>query len=130
EVQFHAVQKLYQLARLSEDESRQPWCLTVSFTHPHDPYVARRRFWDLYENCLALEPEVGEIGFDGQDPHTQRLLEACDFRNFNITTEDVRRSRRAYFANISYLDEMIGELIKVLTATRMLDNTVVLFCSD
>jgi choline-sulfatase len=34
----------------------------VSFTHPHDPYVARRRFWDLYEGCAHLEPKVGPIG--------------------------------------------------------------------
>ena len=28
----------------------------VSFTHPHDPYVARKRYWDLYEGCANLEP--------------------------------------------------------------------------
>ena len=28
-----------------------PVALTVSFTHPHDPYVARPRFWDLYADC-------------------------------------------------------------------------------
>jgi choline-sulfatase len=40
------------------------------------------------------------------------------------------RSRRAYFANISYIDEKVGELIDTLTRTRMLDNTYILFCSD
>ena len=39
EVAHHARRKLYDLAR-SFDE--RPWCLTVSFTHPHDPYVARK----------------------------------------------------------------------------------------
>lgn len=42
EVAFLANQKLYQLSRESDDASRRPWCLTVSFTHPHDPYVARK----------------------------------------------------------------------------------------
>src|SRR5204862_145830 len=41
EVVFHAVQKLYDLARHSRDQDARPWCLTVSFSHPHDPYVAR-----------------------------------------------------------------------------------------
>ncbi|CAN0589643.1 unnamed protein product, partial [Laminaria digitata] len=36
EVAFHGVQKLHQLARLQDDAERRPWCLTVSFTHPHD----------------------------------------------------------------------------------------------
>jgi choline-sulfatase len=42
----------------------------------------------------------------------------------------VRRSRRGYFANISYLDDKVGELVSVLERTRMLDDTIILFCSD
>jgi choline-sulfatase len=42
----------------------------------------------------------------------------------------VRRSRRGYFANISYVDDKLGELLDVLKRTRMLDDTTILFCSD
>ncbi len=130
EVAFLAAQKLYEHARVSTDADRRPWCLTVSFTHPHDPYVARRKYWDLYEDCPALEPEVGFIPKENQDPHSQRLYLASDYASFDITPEQVRRSRRGYFANISYLDDKVGELISVLERTRMLDDTVILFCSD
>ncbi|WP_296746023.1 choline-sulfatase, partial [Mesorhizobium sp.] len=130
EVAFHATQKLYEFARVSDDAARRPWCLTVSFTHPHDPYVARRKYWDLYEDCPALGPEVGFIPYDSQDPHSKRLYKASDYDSFDITPEQVRRSRHGYFANISYLDDKVGELLSVLERTRMLDDTVVLFCSD
>ncbi len=130
EVAHHAVQKLYQLSRASQDAERRPWCLTVSFTHPHDPYVARRKYWDLYEDCEQLEPEVGFISYNRQDPHSQRLYKASDYDSFDIQPEDVRRSRRGYFANISYLDDKVGELLDTLERTRMLDDTVILFCSD
>ena len=130
EVAFHAIQKLHQLSRASEDEIRQPWCLTVSFTHPHDPYVARKKYWDLYENCAHLEPPVGFMPRERQDPHSQRLYDASDYGSFDITDDQVRRSRRAYFANISYLDDKVGELVGVLERTRMLDDTVIVFCSD
>jgi choline-sulfatase len=128
EVAFLANQKLYQLSRENDDEERRPWCLTVSFTHPHDPYVARRIYWDLYENCEHLMPEVGML--EKQDPHSERILQSCDYASFNITEENIRCSRQAYFANISYLDDKIGELIDTLSRTRMLDNTYILFCSD
>lgn len=128
EVAFLAEQKLYQLSRESDDGNRRPWCLTVSFTHPHDPYVARKKYWDLYEDCAHLLPEVGPL-LD-QDPHSKRLIHACDYDNFNVTEDDIRRSRRAYFANISYIDDKVGALIDTLTRTRMLDNTHILFCSD
>ncbi|MBN9550036.1 MAG: choline-sulfatase [Alphaproteobacteria bacterium] len=130
EVAFHATQKLYEFARVSDDSDRRPWCLTVSFTHPHDPYVARRKYWDLYEDCPALEPAVGFIPYDSQDPHSKRLYKASDYDSFDITPEQVRRSRRGYFANISYLDDKVGDLLSVLERTRMADDTIVMFCSD
>jgi len=127
EVAYNATRKLYDLSRRQDD---RPWCLTVSFTHPHDPYVARRKYWDLYENSPALDPEVGAIPFDEQDPHSQRLLKACDYDAFDITPEQIRRARQGYFANISYIDDKIGEILDVLERARMADNTIVLFVSD
>jgi choline-sulfatase len=130
EVAFLANQKLYHLARENDDADRRPWCVTVSFSHPHDPYVARKKFWDLYEGRNQLLPEVDAIPFEKQDAHSQRLMLACDYTQFDISEENVARARRGYFANISYIDEKVGELMDTLTRTRMLDDTVIVFCSD
>lgn len=127
EVAYHAQRKLYDLSRRHDD---RPWCMTVSFTHPHDPYVARRKYWDLYEDCAYLDPKSSPIAEDDQDPHSKRLMRACDHQSSNITAEDIRRSRRAYFANISYIDDKVGEILDVLERGRMADNTIVLFVSD
>jgi choline-sulfatase len=127
EVAFHGEAEIYRLARRRE---RQPWCLTVSFTHPHDPYVARRRFWDLYEDCPAQEPEVPEIPYDDQDAHSRRLCDASDYTSFDIRPEHVRRSRHAYFANISYLAEKIGDVLGALERCGMAKDTIVVFCAD
>nr|WP_281435944.1 choline-sulfatase [Oricola nitratireducens] len=127
EVAYHAVRKVYDLAR-GKDE--RPWMLTVSFTHPHDPYVARRKYWDLYEDCEHLEPEVPVIPYEEQDDHSKRIFDANDWRSFDITTENIRRSRRAYFANISYLDDKIGDILEALRSTRQEDDTIILFVSD
>ncbi|KAB0680644.1 choline-sulfatase [Aureimonas leprariae] len=127
EVAHFAGAKLYDYAR-SRDE--RPFCLTVSFTHPHDPYVARRRFWDLYEDCPALEPAVGRLPDAAFDPHSLRLLKACNDHLYDITPEMVRRSRRAYFANISYIDDKVGELLRILRDCRLDENTAILFTSD
>ncbi|WP_109466455.1 choline-sulfatase [Albibacillus kandeliae] len=125
EVAHFAKMKIYDLAR-GKDE--RPWCLTVSFTHPHDPYVARKKYWDLYEDCEHLSPTVRPIPYEEQDKHSKRLFDANDWRNFDISEEDVSRSRRAYFANISYLDDKIGELLQVLEDTRQ--EAIVVFVSD
>jgi len=125
EVAHHATAKVYDLARGAD---ARPWCLTVSFTHPHDPYVARRRYWDLYGDCAHLLPRVPDLGYDAQDPHSQRIFDANDWRSYAITDDHIRRARRAYFANISYLDDKIGEVLAALEATRQ--EAVILFLSD
>ena len=125
EVAYNATRKIYDLAR---GQDARPWCLTVSFTHPHDPYVARRKYWDLYEDCDHLLPEVPAMDYDDHDPHAQRIFDANDWRSFDITDENIRRSRRAYFANISYLDDKIGEMLAVLKDTRQ--EAIIVFVSD
>ena len=124
-VAFHAVQKIYDLAR---GHDARPWCLTVSFTHPHDPYVARKKYWDLYKDCEHLQPVVPALNYADHDPHAQRIFDANDWRKFDISAEDIARSRRAYFANISYLDDKIGEVMTALEASRQ--EAVVIFVSD
>ena len=125
EVAYHATRKIYDLAR---GKDHRPWCLTVSFTHPHDPYVARKKYWDLYEDCEHLLPEVSALDYDDHDPHAQRIFDANDWRSFDISGDDIKRSRRAYFANISYLDDKIGEVLEALEGTRQ--EAVILFLSD
>ncbi|WP_370202828.1 choline-sulfatase, partial [Salipiger bermudensis] len=127
EVAYHATRKVYDLGRRKDD---RPWCLTVSFTHPHDPYVARRKYWDLSEDCEHLLPEVGDLGYENQDKHSKRIFDANDWRSFDITEQDIRRSRQAYFANISYLDDKIGEILEALEGTRQDQDTIILFVSD
>ena len=125
EVAYNATRKIYDLVR---GHDARPWCLTVSFTHPHDPYVARRKYWDLYEDCTHLLPEIGALDYAEHDPHAQRIFDANDWRSFDITDENIRQSRRAYFANISYLDDKIGEMLAVLKDTRQ--EAIIVFVSD
>ncbi|MBC6442639.1 MAG: choline-sulfatase [Rhodobacteraceae bacterium] len=125
EVAWHATQKVYDLARSGD---ARPWCLTVSFTHPHDPYVTRPRYWDLYERCAHLDPAIPALALEDHDPHSKRILEACAWRACDIGPGDIRRARRAYFGNISYLDQKMGEVLEALEATGQ--DAVILFVSD
>jgi choline-sulfatase len=125
EVAHLAARKLYDLAR---GHDGRPWCLVASFTHPHDPYVARRRHWDLYDGCRHLDPAVPPVPYEDMDPHSRRLMDASDWRRSDVTPEMVRRARRGYFASISYVDEKVGELLRVLEDTRQ--EAAVVFASD
>ena len=125
EVAYNAVRKIQDLSR---GKDPRPWCLTASFTHPHDPYVTRKKYWDLYEDCAHLLPDVPAMDYADHDPHSKRIFDANDWRNYDISQDDIRKSRRAYFANISYLDDKVGEILHTLEATRQ--EAIIFFVSD
>ncbi len=127
EVGFKAVRKLRDLARTADD---RPWFLTVSLTHPHDPYVARQQFWDLYEGADIPLPEVRTIDPANDDPHSQRLRHVIAADVTEVSDAQTRDARRAYFANISYVDHWTRQFLEVLDHHGMADDTVVIFTSD
>ena len=73
-------------------------------------------------------PEIGPIPYEAQDAHSKRILDANDRDNFTITDDHVQRARRAYFANISYIDDKVGEILQTLEDTRQ--EATILFVSD
>ena len=127
EVVFHAKRTLLNIAR-GRDE--RPFCVTASFTHPHDPYTARPEYWDLYDGVDIPAPTVSALDEEQRDPHSQRIHDAVDAARFSVTDEDVVNARRAYCANISYLDDKVGELLDTLDSCGFAENTVVVFVSD
>jgi choline-sulfatase len=127
EVAYQARLKLFQYARRKDP---RPFCLTASFTHPHDPYVARQQYWDLYDHERISMPRVPAFEYEQQDPHSQRLLEAVDFRRFELNAEHVRRARHASFANISYLDDRLGDLLRTLEQCDFAQSTHIILCAD
>ncbi|MGE8504775.1 MAG: choline-sulfatase [Pseudomonas sp.] len=126
EVVFKARQYLYDHVRMSPD---QPFCLTVSMTHPHDPYTIPREYWDRYEGVDIPLPHQ-HIDQAEQDPHSQRLLKVIDLWDKPLPEDKIRDARRAYFGACSYIDDNIGKLLKTLEECGLADDTLIVFSGD
>lgn len=127
EVTFKAERKLYQIA-MSDDQ--RPFFLTVSFSDPHEPYLARKEFWDLYDPEEIDLPRVPSIPESEQDPHSRRFESMYRFKDLNLSRQTLIDVRRAYYANVSYLDDKIGRLLEVLERTGLDENTWIIFTAD
>ncbi len=127
EVNFQAVRWLYDQARNPE---RRPFMLTVSFTSPHDPYVALPEFWDLYRDSEIDLPEVGPIPQNRMDPHSARIHEHYSIGEATVTEEILRRTRHGYYASISYIDDKVAQLMETLDRAGLAEDTLVIFTSD
>jgi choline-sulfatase len=126
ETGYQATRALHDLARTSNE---RPFLLVASFTHPHDPYVARKEYWDRYEDVAIPMPQTSAADVP-LDPHSARLRAVSAMDRTAITNEDVRRARRAYLANISYVDDWTGRLVSTLESLGVADDTVVILLAD
>lgn len=126
-VTAQAVQHLYNLAR--SDDTR-PFFLQVSYTHPHEPYLCRKEYWDLYEGVDIPLPNVPALAADEHDAHSRRLLTDFNMLDLRFKDEDIARARRAYYGSISYIDAMVGQVLGTLDAIGRSDDTAIIFTSD
>ncbi len=127
EVEYHAVQKLYDLARAEQDA---PWFMTVSFTHPHSPYITTKKYWDLYDHDDIDMPSVPPIPVEELDPFSRWLYYAHAQERHTVTDAHVRNARHAYYGMTSYIDDKVGHLCSVLGETGMDQETLVIFTGD
>ena len=124
---YRAKQWLYDQAREPE---RRPFMLTVSFTSPHDPYVALPEFWDMYDADEIDLPEVPPLDPAEMDAHSARLHEHYSIGKATVTEDIIRRTRHGYYASISYIDAKVAELVQTLEKSGLAEDTIVVFASD
>jgi choline-sulfatase len=127
EVAFHARHEIFQIAR---DDDPRPFLLTVSFTHPHDPFAITPRYWNRYDHAAIEPPVVPPLPARALDPHSRRLRHVCAMDEQPIDDEQARRARHAYYGMISYVDDRVGDLLHALDVTGLRENTIVIFTSD
>ncbi|THV68698.1 choline-sulfatase [Aureobasidium pullulans] len=122
-----STQYLYDYVRQGPDA--RPFALTVSLTHPHDPYTIEDKYWDMYEDVDIDMPDV-QINKEDQDPHSKRLQHVCDLEDYDFTPEQIKKAKRAYYGACSYVDDCIGKLLDVLDKCKLRDNTIIIFSGD
>ncbi|KAK5111985.1 hypothetical protein LTR62_004519 [Meristemomyces frigidus] len=127
EVMYKAKQFMYDHVR--KPAGSRPFCLTVSLTHPHDPYTIEKKYWDMYEDVDIDMPKVS-IPKDQLDPHSKRLQHVCDLENYDFTPEQIKNAKRAYYGAVSYVDDNVGKLLDTLEQCGLAENTIIVFSGD
>ena len=107
----------------------QPWAAYIGLSSPHPPFEAPERYLDLYPETEIELPRIDPAEFDREATYFSAL------RNFSMISAPIsdkrqRSARRAYYAMITELDDLLGPLLTFVEQERALDNTVVLYTSD
>lgn len=110
---------------LRRRDPRKPFYLYVSYHRPHPPLDPPEAYLHIYEQ-KELPPPVEGDWDDEVLPVASSALDSP--RPQDPVQRD--RARRAYFAQITFIDHQINRLIHALYAHGVLENTVILFCAD
>jgi arylsulfatase A-like enzyme/alpha-L-arabinofuranosidase len=121
----------------------QPFFLAVGFKKPHIPFIAPKKYWDLYDrNTLDLavfqkmatgSPEYAyhspePMGYtDIPDPWTYDDVEKGDDI---LDLEHQRRLIHGYYAAVSYIDAQVGKLLDKLEEKGLAERTVIFLYGD
>ncbi|MDR2774427.1 MAG: sulfatase [Tannerella sp.] len=112
--------------KLLEEHKDEPFFLAVGFYRPHTPYIAPRKYFDLYP--LETVPLAPVVENDWDD-----IPEAALFTqpaNWGLPDDKLREAKRAYYAAVSFMDAQVGRVLEALDRLNLTDRTIVVLWSD
>jgi uncharacterized sulfatase len=109
--------------KILEQHQTRPFFLAVGFYKPHTPYVAPKKYFDLY-------PPVDQIPLVEEPDHYAGIPAKALTGNPQLTDTQRRELRRAYWACISFADAQIGRLLAALDRLKLREKTIIVFWSD
>jgi iduronate 2-sulfatase len=117
--------------RVLNEVKDKPFFLAVGFWKPHAPFNAPKKYWDMYDPAKLppLNPArpsgAPEIAF-----HQSTEILGPVNEQKPLTQEQIIEMRHGYFANISYVDALLGKVLDALEKSGQADNTIVTFAGD
>lgn len=107
----------------------RPFFLAVGLFRPHTPYVAPKKYFDMYPLDQIVVPEVPE-GYDKTIPEPALKSIRRKKEQINLADDLAKQAIQAYYATISFADAQVGKVLETLETTGLAKDTVVVFTSD
>ncbi len=125
----HGVELLDQLS-----SKGKPFFLAVGFHKPHLPFVAPKKYWDLYQRSSFEINKNQKYSLNGVDIAYHESGELRGYDDIpdigDISENQQKELIHGYYACVSYIDNLIGQLIDKLEKLGEKDKTVIVLWGD
>jgi arylsulfatase A-like enzyme len=120
------------MRKLSKGE--KPFFLAVGFKKPHLPFIAPKKYWDMYQrDQFTLAPHRSGIknasGYSVHDSDELRGYKGIPAEG-DISETLQLEAIHGYYACVSYIDAQVGMLLDELDTLGLTDNTTIVFWGD
>jgi iduronate 2-sulfatase len=118
----------------SRQGKSEPFFLAVGFAKPHLPFVAPRKYWDLYDPATLPVAESANPPRDAPAFAPQfggELRRYLDMpKEGAVPKELARKLVHGYYAAVSFMDAQVGRVLDALRDQGFADDTVVILWGD
>ena len=119
-----AIKKLENFSNTGEN-----FFLAVGFFRPHTPFVAPKKYFDLYSKDDIVIPESSS-DYLKTIPISAAKSVRSKKNQINLEKDLAKEIKQAYYATISFVDAQVGRIINKLKQTGLDKNTIIVFTSD
>jgi len=113
---------------LENREDTRPLFMTVGLYGPHSPYICPEDLYHYYYEKLPIPEEITDEFRESVHPAIQEWYNQRDLND--ITVEQVRKVRAAYYGMVTHIDNLVGEVVNKVEETIGLENTIIIYGSD
>jgi iduronate 2-sulfatase len=106
----------------------RPWVIGAGFMKPHDPFLAPKKYFDLYPEGSLRPPRPP--GDQTPAPPLAVGFGALGAAFAQFTDREREEFLRAYYACTSYVDAQVGRVLDTLDRLNLWENTLVILLGD
>ena len=112
----------------------KPFFLAVGFLRPHLPFVAPKKYWDLYQRG-----DVHTADNPSPPEDAPKLAQTTwgEMRAYSgipgkgpVADEQARELIHGYLACVSYIDAQIGRVVRELERLKLREHTIIVLWGD
>ena len=114
--------------KLMTEKRDKPFFVAAGFFRPHTPFVAPKKYFDLYPLDTIRLPYTPKD--DRDDIPTAAFAHNNPVPHYNLDILTCRKALQAYYACVSFIDAQVGRMLDALEKNGLAGNTIVVFWSD
>jgi len=126
------------LTRLAKMD--KPFYMGLGFFRPHLPFTAPKKYWDMYDKNKIPLPENPNLPNNAPIHTMNSMYELRHYDGFHhighptstyrMSEDTVRTLRQGYYASVSYVDALLGDLFSHMKELGIYENTIIVFWGD